>query len=115
MVLEKNATYTVNSVLNKCVGTRGNRTSHATAEQDQETKRLSYFGHVARANGLEKSTMLGMGEGSRGRSRPRMRWWILVMTKLPLAELMDATQDRVRHRRIVMDITRGRPRLDGTR
>jgi len=61
--------------------------------------------------------MLGMGEGSRGRGRPRMRWMdeILAMTKLPLAELMDATKDGVRWRRIVMDVTRGRQRIDGTR
>jgi len=80
-------------------------------------QKLLYFGHVARANGLEKSTMLGMGEGSRGRGRPRMRWMdeILAMTNLPLAELMDATQDRVRWRRIVKDVTRGRLRLGGTR
>jgi len=57
------------------------------------------------------------GGGSRGRSRPPMRWMdeILAMTNLPLAELMDATQDRVRWRRIVMDVTRGPQRLDSTR
>jgi len=39
-------------------------------------QKLSYFGHVMRGNGLEKSIMLGMESGARGRGRPRrlMRW-----------------------------------------
>ncbi|KAG1714702.1 Lipase maturation factor 2 [Nymphon striatum] len=36
--------------------------------------KLSYFGHVVRANGLEKSLMLGKMEGHRSRGRPRTRW-----------------------------------------
>jgi len=38
-------------------------------------QKLSYFGHVMRGNGLEKSIMLGMGSTARGRGRPR-RWWL---------------------------------------
>jgi len=66
---------------------------------------------------MEKSPTLGMSDGSRERVWPEMHWMDenMAMTKLPLAELMDATQDRVRWRRIVIDVTRGRPRLDDTR
>jgi len=32
--------------------------------------KLSYFGHVIRADGLEKDFMLGMGNGTRSRGRP---------------------------------------------
>ncbi|GFR95177.1 endonuclease-reverse transcriptase [Elysia marginata] len=38
-------------------------------------QKLSYFGHIMRKqNSLEKSIMLGMGEGGRRRGRPCMRW-----------------------------------------
>jgi len=47
---------------------------------------------VAKANGLDKSTMSRIGDGSRGRGRPRWMDEILAMTKLPLAEVMYATQ-----------------------
>ena len=37
--------------------------------------KLQYFGHVLlRADSLEKTLMLGMIEGRRGRGRHRMRW-----------------------------------------
>jgi len=43
--------------------------------QTRVTKlKLSYFGHVLRGEGLEKSIMLRMGNGCRGRGRPRKRW-----------------------------------------
>ena len=59
-------------------------------------QKLSYFGHVMRANGLEKSIMLGMGEGQRGRGRPRTRWLdeIQSTTGLNLHQLSEAVQDR---------------------
>jgi len=37
-------------------------------------QKLSYFGHVIRGNSLEKSILLGMASGARGRGRPRRRW-----------------------------------------
>ena len=36
--------------------------------------KLSYFGHIMRANGMEKSIMLGKIEGTRRRDRQRTRW-----------------------------------------
>jgi len=40
---------------------------------------------------------------------------ILATTKPSLAELMNATQDRVRWRWIVTDVTRGQLLFDGTK
>jgi len=37
-------------------------------------RRLAYFGHVVRGEGLDKEVMLGMGGGSRLRRLPRRRW-----------------------------------------
>ena len=73
-------------------------------------QKLSFFGHVMRANGLEKSIMLGMGEGKRGRGRPRTRWLdeIQSTTGLNLHQLSVAVEDRNRWRARVMDVARDR-------
>ena len=69
-------------------------------------QKLSYFGHVIRADGLEKSLMLGMGEGKRSRGRPRMRWIgeILERTGLGLREATHAARDRTNWRRVVNEV-----------
>ena len=36
--------------------------------------KLQYFGHLIRANSLEKTLMLGKTEGRRRRGQQRMRW-----------------------------------------
>ena len=57
---------------------------------------MMFFGHVMRANGLEREMMLACGEGRRKRGRPRRRWMdeIHVESKMNLAELREATRDR---------------------
>src|SRR5271163_4212139 len=90
----------------------------STRLEDKITRQtLSYFGHIMRSNGLEKSVMVGMGGRSRSRGRPRARWMddIVKLTVKCISELRDATRDRVEWRRTVMGVTRGRPRPDGTR
>ena len=79
--------------------------------------KLRYFGHVVRANGLEKSVMFGMGEGQRRRGRPRIRWLdeIVALTGKKLEELMVLTEDRAAWRSFAYTATRGRDRPDGTR
>ena len=79
--------------------------------------KLTYFGHVVRGNGLEKSIMLGMGEGGRGRGRPRRRWMdeVTESTGMKIWEAQEAAGDRYGWRRLVMEIARGRKRPDGTR
>ena len=37
-------------------------------------RKLNYFGHIKRHDSLERLTMEGRMEGSRGRGRPRRRW-----------------------------------------
>jgi hypothetical protein len=36
--------------------------------------KLIYFGHIMRANSLEKDMIVAMGDGQRKRGRPRARW-----------------------------------------
>ena len=59
-------------------------------------QKLSFFGHVMRNDGLKKSVMMDIGEGKRGRGRPRTRWLdeIKECTDLSLQELKEATRDR---------------------
>ena len=81
-------------------------------------QQLSYFGHIMRSEkSLEKSMMLGMGGGARKRGRPRARWLddIKAIANCTLTELCGLTRDRDAWREMVMEITRSRPRLDGTR
>jgi hypothetical protein len=79
-------------------------------------QKMMYFGHVMRADGLEKEMMLACGEGTRRRGRPRTRWMEDVhrKTTMNLAELRDKTQNRVEWRRLVVTVAKV-PRTDGTR
>jgi hypothetical protein len=72
---------------------------------------------VMRGDGLEKAVMIGMGGGKRGRRRPRMRWLdeIKQLTGLSLQELKEKVRDREAWRSIIMTVTEGRNRPDGTR
>src|SRR5688572_18904550 len=78
--------------------------------------RLRFFGHVMRSNGLEKEMMLACGEGRRKQGRPRKRWMDTIheTTGMNLADLRDATVDRVKWRGLVKSVARTR-RVDGTR
>jgi len=78
---------------------------------------LSYFGHVVRANGLEKSIMLGMRQGERGRGRPRIRLLdeVQIIMDSTFYSLMNEAEDICHWRRRILDVTRGRSRPDGTR
>ncbi|GFS08901.1 RNA-directed DNA polymerase (Reverse transcriptase) domain containing protein [Elysia marginata] len=82
-------------------------------------QKLSYFGHIMRKqSSLEKSIMLGMGEGDgRRRGRPCMRLKddIKTVTGLTLSEMVRAVENGDDWRQLIATITRSRPRLDGTR
>ena len=44
--------------------------------------KLQYFGHLMRrVDSLEKALMLGGIGGRRRRGRPRMRWWMVSLTR----------------------------------
>jgi len=58
--------------------------------------------------------MIGMGDGRGG---PRTMWMdeVREMTGLSLYKLREETRDRDMRRRRIIDDTRGRSRLDGTK
>ena len=87
-----------------------------TLQQRAIRQKLMYFGHVMRAEGLEKEMMLACGEGRRSRGRPRTRWMeeIYRRTAMSLTQLRDAVRSREEWRRLVMAVARV-PRTDGTR
>ena len=79
---------------------------------------IRYGGHVLRRDGsMEKDLMTGMVEGQRGRGRPRKRYWDMMkeLVGMNSDRILRATRDRRAWRNVVMNVTRGRPRLDGTR
>ena len=39
------------------------------------THKLSYFGHIARHDSLQKTVLTGRIDGRRGRGRPRHQWY----------------------------------------
>jgi hypothetical protein len=100
------------SILQEIGQSRGNMSLGQRAAR----QKMAFFGHVMRANGLEKEMMLACGEGKRRRGRPRRRWMeeIHERTKMNLEELRDATADRNTWRRFIIAVARI-PRIDGTR
>jgi len=79
-------------------------------------RKLAYFGHVVRDEGLEKAVMLGMGGGIRSRGRPRRRWLneVVEVTGLSLQHLKEAAREGNGWKELIHVITKGRDQLDGT-
>src|SRR6218665_304699 len=79
-------------------------------------RKLGFFGHVMRSDGLKKRMMLAFGDGMRRRGRPRRKWMdeIHEVTGMKLAELRDVTAERKHCRRMVKTVARTR-RVDSTR
>ena len=65
-------------------------------------RKLGFFGHVMRSNGLEKDMMLAYREGRRKQGRPRKRWMDEVheTTGMNLEELKEATSERKQWRKM---------------
>src|SRR6218665_2861046 len=63
-----------------------------TLQQIALRRKLGFFGHVMRSDGLEKRMMLAFGDGRRRRGRPRRTWMdeIHEVTGMKLAELRDS-------------------------
>lgn len=87
-----------------------------TLQQTALRRKLGFFGHVMRSDGLEKRMMLAYGDGRRRRGRPRRKWMdeIHEVTGMKLAELRDVTAERKHWRRMVKTVARTR-RVDSTR
>ena len=60
-----------------------------TLQQMTIRRKLGFFGHIMRSNGLEKEMMMACGEGRRKRGRPRKKEMneIHERTGMNLAEL----------------------------
>ena len=87
-----------------------------TLEATALKQKLTYFGHVMRSkNGMGRDIMLGKTEGKRRRGRQRTRWIedVKNSTGRRLAELKEISLNRSGWRRVVHNVTRGRPRPDG--
>jgi len=84
--------------------------------QREAKHKMMFFGHVMRANGMEKDMMLACGEERWKRGRPRKRWMeeIHTMLGMSLAELRDVAEDREVWRKLSMKIDRTH-RADSTR
>src|SRR5256885_7987428 len=78
-------------------------------------QRLSFFGHVMRADSLETSLMLGNVSGNRRRGRQRTRWLdtVKAFMNMTIAQLREAVRDRGSWRALVHGVSEGRLRLNG--
>ena len=74
-------------------------------------RRLKYFGHQVRRNGIAKALIEGNVEGDRGRGRLRRQWKddLKQWTGKGLAELKRIAEDRERWRSSVQEWVHRRP------
>ena len=77
---------------------------------------LCYFGHVIRAGGMEYEVIVGRIEGYISRGRPRQRWLDSIKKNFhgTIYNMIRASRCRRSWRAAVIDVARGRIRLDGT-
>src|SRR6218665_2968328 len=68
-----------------------------TLQQTALRRKLGFFGHVMRSDGLEKGMMLAHGDGRRRRGRLSRKWMDKIglheVTGMKLAELRDVTTE----------------------
>ena len=66
-------------------------------------KKLAFFGHIKRHNGMERVLLEGMIEGNRGKGRPRRRWTkdIQKCLRMSLEEAEQLAQDRGEFKRSI--------------
>ena len=79
--------------------------------------RHGYVGHVLRKpTSMENSAMLGKTEGTRRRGRPRTRWMdgVKEAVGMKLGQLQEEVKDRNLWRKVIMEVTRNRKRIDET-
>ena len=75
---------------------------------------LSYFGHVVRSDSMELQKM----DGQRRMGRPYIMWLNNVLNYIAndnIMKILEEARNRVIWRGTVMDVARGRLRIDGTR
>ena len=84
-----------------------------TLQQTALRRKLGFFVHVMRSDGLEERMMLALGDGSRRRGRPRRKWMgeIQEVTGMKLTELRGVTTERKQWKKTVARTRR----VDSTR
>lgn len=78
-------------------------------------QKLSYFGHVMRANSLEKEVILGKVSGRRKRGAPKTRWLDTIKKDMGMGigRLKEAVRDREAWREKIYRVSKSRQRLNG--
>ena len=82
-----------------------------------KTRKLRFFGHVVRSEGLQRDLMDGYVDGKRGRGRPRKKWMDDVREWTGFgsgsgAALLEAARDRVEwRRRSILHTIIGNPQI----
>ena len=69
-------------------------------------RKMTWFGHINRGNGLATTMLQGMVDGKRGRGRPRISWMdnIRKWSTLEPGKLHQMTRDRQRWKDFVADV-----------
>ena len=88
---------------------------HQDLLQIVKNRKLRWYGHVTRHQGLTKTILQGTVEGGRKQGRPRKRWEsnIKEWTGLNFAESQKAAQNREEWRRVVVTSSLMPQRPDG--
>ena len=76
---------------------------HCDLLQTVKTRKLKWFGHVSRHQGLAKTILQGTLPGSRKKGRPRKKWFdnISEWTAMSMAHATRATENRDYWRSVV--------------
>ena len=101
-------------VTNKAVLERTN--PEVSLEGEITRQKLTYFGHVMRANLLEKEMLLGMVSGKRKQGRPKTRWLDTIKkdTGMNFKQLNETVENREAWSGLAYRLSKSWIRLNGS-